>query len=108
MNVNQYQEGAELTINWRLSALQMLDNAALGLSGEAGEIAEIVKKHIYHGHHLDKAKLMEELGDLQWYIVQCCVAIDCTLEQVMWKNNEKLAIRYKEGFSHEASRNRTR
>lgn len=39
----------------------------LGLCGEAGEVADIVKKHLGHGHPLDRDKLIEELGDLLWY-----------------------------------------
>lgn len=42
---------------------------ALGIAGETGEVCDLVKKHIGHGHPLDKSKLVKELGDLLWYAV---------------------------------------
>ena len=43
-------------------------NAALGLTGEAGEVADEVKKCMYQGHPWQPSKIIEELGDVLWYV----------------------------------------
>lgn len=80
----------------------------IGLLGEAGEIAEAVKKHIFHGHELDLAKLKKELGDVSWYHNHLTVRTAKTsIEAVHEANIEKLKARYPEGFfSSERSINR--
>ena len=81
-------------------------NGALGLTGEAGEVADQIKKTIFHGHDLDRDGLIKELGDVCWYLALLCHAIDVPLEEVMIRNIEKLKKRYPEGFSESASINR--
>ena len=81
-------------------------NGALGLTGEAGEVADMIKKHIFHGHDLHTEDLVKELGDVCWYLALLCNAIGIQLEDVMIENIEKLKRRYPEGFSSEASINR--
>lgn len=82
-------------------------NGALGLPGEAGEVADMVKKYIFHGHELDLDELIKELGDVCWYLALTCHSIGVSLEYVMEQNIEKLKKRYPEGFSESASINRT-
>lgn len=82
-------------------------NGALGLPGEAGEVADLVKKYIFHGHDLNRGELVKEIGDVCWYLALLCHAIDISLEEVMIANIEKLRNRYPEGFSESASINRT-
>ena len=65
MNLRDYQIAAR-----RTSSGQGITNAALGLVGEAGEVAELVKKHLYHGHALDRGRLADELGDVLWYVAE--------------------------------------
>jgi NTP pyrophosphatase (non-canonical NTP hydrolase) len=82
--------------------------AALGISGEAGEIAEIIKKWKGQGHELNQNKLVEELGDVLWYLTYFCDALGVSLEVVMRKNIEKLRRRYPNGvFETEKSVNRS-
>ena len=83
-----------------------LFNGALGLTGEAGEVADMIKKHIFHGHDLDTDALVKEIGDVCWYVALLCTAIGVDMASVMEKNIEKLKTRYPEGFSSEASINR--
>lgn len=80
---------------------------ALGLAGEAGEVVELIKKHLGHGHELDRDKLCKELGDVLWYVATLADAAGIRLEEVALKNVQKLRERYPQGFSHDASRNRT-
>jgi NTP pyrophosphatase (non-canonical NTP hydrolase) len=89
--------------------LTLLDAAALGLSGESGEIADHVKKILYHGHPLDDAtrdKIAKELGDILWYCALGAKGIGMTLAEIAVMNVAKLEKRYPEGFSTENSLNR--
>lgn len=85
-------------------------NASLGLSGEVGEVNDIIKKYMYHGHKLDddmKEKIILELGDVCWYVALMAWAINKTkFEDVLNKNIEKLEKRYHGEFSTEKSINR--
>ena len=85
-------------------------NASLGLSGEVGEVNDIIKKYMYHGHNLDddtKEKIILELGDVCWYVALMAWAIDKTkFEDVLNKNIAKLEKRYHGEFSTEKSINR--
>ena len=84
-----------------------LANGVMGLTGEAGEVADLVKKVIFHGHSLNIADIEKELGDVMWYVAMCCNAIGVNLDNIMQGNIDKLKKRYPEGFSQEASINRT-
>ena len=81
----------------------MLTNGALGLCGEAGEVGDLVKKHLFQGHELNREKIIDELGDVAWYIAETAYALGVDLETVLAGNIEKLKKRYPEGFSAERS-----
>lgn len=81
-------------------------NAALGISGEAGEVCDIIKKAVYQGHEMDTDHIVEELGDLMWYVALMAYMCGETLDGVMQKNVDKLWKRYPDGFSTERSVNR--
>ena len=106
MKANDYQKAAERTMTADTSKHDRLVNAALGLAGESGEVADAVKKYLFHGHTLDRDKVLKELGDIQWYLAQACNALDTTLEEIMQMNIDKLLARYPEGFNFERSINR--
>ena len=76
---------------------------ALGLTGESGEVADLVKKHIGHGHPLDDDKLKLELGDVLWYIAGLAYVLGFTLQEVADANTAKLMKRFPNGFTTEAS-----
>lgn len=79
---------------------------ALGLTGEAGEFADEVKKHLAQDHPLDEEKLIEELGDILWYVATTADHLGVTLAGVACRNRDKLRDRYPEGFTTKASINR--
>lgn len=74
--------------------------AALGLSAESGEFTEVIKKIILQGKPYNEENifhLKRELGDIQWYFVQACMALDTTFNEILEMNYEKLSARYPEG-----------
>lgn len=82
--------------------------SALGVAGEAGEVADIIKKHVGHAHPLNEDKLKDELGDVLWYVADLAKTLGITLSSVAEHNVAKLQKRYPEGFSTERSINRER
>jgi len=74
--------------------------AALGISAEAGEFTEVVKKIILQGKPYTDENVFHmkrELGDICWYIAQACMALDTSFREIMEMNFEKLSARYPEG-----------
>ena len=106
VTVNEYQKLAMTTLNNELDKKQILTNAVMGLCGESGEACDIVKKHLFHGHELDREALIKELGDVAWYLAEAAEALDVSLDEVFERNIAKLKKRYPEGFSSERSINR--
>lgn len=99
MTGNEYQLAALRTA----SDGDLLLNGALGLCGESGEVADIVKKTRFQGHKLDAAHIAEELGDVLWYVAITASAIGYDLDLIMEMNKAKLERRYPEGFDPERS-----
>lgn len=106
MNLDTYQQQAGRTDPHAPGTRDALGNGALGLVGEAGEVAELIKKHLFHGHPIDKAAVTKELGDVLWYVARLAAALGISLGDVATLNIDKLQRRYPNGFSHERSRNR--
>jgi len=106
MTINEYQKLAMTTLNKELSNEQTLLNGCMGLCGESGEVIDLLKKHLSQGHDLNREKMIEEIGDVAWYIAEIAYALNVDLETVFTKNIEKLKKRYPEGFSVERSLNR--
>lgn len=80
--------------------------SACGLSGEAGEVTDYLKKVYGHNHSIDINKLEKELGDVLWYAADLASKHGLSLENIAIKNIDKLKARYPEGFSVEKSKNR--
>ena len=75
--------------------------AALGLGSETGEFVEIVKKMFLQGKPPSEDNIFHmkrELGDIMWYWVTACAALDLDPYEVINENQEKLAARYGEKF----------
>ena len=91
--------------------IQRLLTAAVGLSAEGGEFMEIVKKMVFQGkpwNDDNREHLINELGDVMWYVMQACAALDVSLEDVVAGNVEKLKKRYPGGeFDVYKSENRS-
>ena len=102
----EYQVAAMRTSNDKLTIRDHVLNGALGLFGEGGEVADIVKKAYMQGHPLDKAHIAEELGDVCWYVAELATALGYSMEEIMRGNIDKLRRRYPDGFDAGRSINR--
>ena len=107
MTINEYQTAALRTAQTEeLTHIELVMNAALGLCGESGEVADIVKKFRFQGHDLDFEHIAKELGDIAWYLAVGAYAIGFDLESIFRMNKEKLEARYPDGFSTDRSLHR--
>ena len=104
LSLNEYQMAA---MAFKDPEQGDLNYSVLGLNGEAGEVADAVKKLNYHGHSISQSGLIEELGDALWYIASIAHDLEVSLSDVANVNMRKLWSRYPEGhFSKERSINR--
>ena len=103
MNMDEYQNLCFRTWNQGGTIRDQIINAALGIAGESGEWAEGMKKWLYHSH---KQPFTNELGDLLYYIAIEAGLLGVTMEELAYRNVEKLRKRYPDGFSKESSQNR--
>ncbi|RAT01373.1 hypothetical protein A6E27_22845 [Bacillus cereus] len=116
--LNDYQRKALRTWNKDQPQEMRLLNAGAGLCGESGEVIDMLKKAIHHGHgfvesdsdrgtkKINKHEIAKELGDIMFYVSVAADEIDYSLQEIAEININKLAKRYPEGFSVEASINR--
>lgn len=106
MRFNDYQKLASRTINPELSKNNLILDGLMGCSGEAGEALDIMKKHLFQGHSLNRDEIIKELGDQLWYISETATGLGISLSEIADKNIQKLIARYPSGFSKEKSINR--
>lgn len=107
MTINEYQKAAYRTANQSLTDSQQLQNGLMGLNGESGECIDILKKHLFQGHDLDKYHIAKELGDVAWYLAVSAQALGFDLETILQMNVEKLKARYPHGFDAGHSQHRS-
>jgi NTP pyrophosphatase (non-canonical NTP hydrolase) len=103
---DEYQTAAMRTAGDMEDSVDGLVCYALGAAGEAGELANKVKKIVFHGHSYEVDKLAEEAGDTLWYLAALADVIGVPLAEIAARNIDKLRGRYPQGFTHEASINR--
>ena len=101
---NSYQTLANRTLipvpDFEITPEQvMISWNALGLVGEAGEVAELVKKGIYHQHGINREAVKKELGDVLWYVAALATEFELSIEEIMKANIAKLRARFPDGYS---------
>lgn len=111
MTPNKYQELALKTektpyFTYGTHEQSRLVHALFGMSSESGEIADALKKFFIYGKPLDNTNVIEECGDLLWYISLALDAVGATMEEAMEKNIAKLKARYGDKFTQEKALNR--
>ncbi|NLC31712.1 MAG: nucleoside triphosphate pyrophosphohydrolase family protein [Clostridiales bacterium] len=104
MDFSSYQELAMRSASVsKAGDINTLQNAALGLAGEAGEFADIIKKVSFQGHALDQTHLAQEIGDILWYCALAATGLGLNLDDIAQHNIDKLKRRYPNGFEKERS-----
>lgn len=105
MNTDDYQSLSART--FKPDSMQdSLLHCLVGILTEAGELGDTIKKHVYYGQALDVENLVEELGDLGFYVNNLATTIGVAMTTINRQNVEKLARRYPSGFTdyHAAAR----
>ena len=106
MQINEYQTEAMKMLNPGLTKEDVLVNSLMGLCGESGDAIDLLKKHLFQGHDLDRAKLIKELGDVAWYLAEAATGLGVSLESICQGNLDKLHARYPKGFDTKCSQHR--
>lgn len=78
-------------------------HGAMGLSTEAGELLDMLKKHIFYGKPLDLVNAAEEIGDSMWYAGLVIDVLQTTFDEILTVNINKLKLRYPEKFTESAA-----
>lgn len=99
MTFDDYQTAAARTSAAPWPERERLMVQTLGLCGEAGEVADLVKKATWHGRDLTSSKLADELGDVLWYLADIATARGLRLDHIAQWNIDKLQSRYPDGFT---------
>ena len=98
-NTEIFQREARRSLRDDLPYEAMCSNMCMGLAGEIGEVIDIMKKHIYQGKELDITDVIEEVGDVLWYIANFCNVNNITMDECMESNIKKLRKRFPDGFT---------
>lgn len=88
MTLNDYQKAAERT-SGDLTSWDKVRNGCYGLNGEAGECIDILKKTEFQGHAFDPMKMVDELGDVLWYVAQLATGLGVTTPKQFVGYNEE-------------------
>jgi NTP pyrophosphatase (non-canonical NTP hydrolase) len=109
MTLDEFQRASQATSQWQPGHPDYRGErhrlyGSLGHCGEAGELAEVVKKAIFSGHEFNEAKFLEEGGDAFWYLACVAESHGYTIGDFARTVLEKLARRYPSGsYSNAAS-----
>ena len=94
MNFQEYKPLALRTVKSLGSDREDFMHMAAGIAGEAGEVLDIVKKTFAYGKPLDTGHLVEEIGDILWYVNGILSLLDTEMDEVLERNIAKLEARY--------------
>jgi NTP pyrophosphatase (non-canonical NTP hydrolase) len=106
MNHKEFTESVLRTARTDLPKDKQLHNILLGIAGESGEILDCFKKQLFQDHPQDSKKIMNEVGDVLFYLYWLAEVEGFTIAECMDLNKEKLQKRYPLAFSSDLSLNR--
>lgn len=109
MEIRYYQNRAKLTAVYpKQTIINNLLYLVLGLAGETGEVANDIKKLIRDDNGIltdgRKDQIIDEMGDVLWYLAMLCFEVDTTLETVATRNIAKLRKRQRSNTLHDQNR----
>lgn len=78
----------------------------LGLVGEAGELADEMKKVLFHNKPFNRETILKELGDVRWYLEYLADAWGFSMDEIEFHNMAKLRERYPQGFTEHGATKR--
>ena len=100
------KDGADIVKNLTPEQANLL-HMAVGVSGEAGELLDAIKKHVIYQKPLDLENVKEELGDLLFYMSNLMQSVGLTFEEILQHNIDKLSVRYSSGkYSNQQAQDR--
>lgn len=94
MDIETFDDHVRGFVQSDLARRDLIANFALGLAGESGEVADLIKKHLYHGDDLDREKFVKEMGDVLFYWFALLQQFSILPEEVMHQNIEKLQAQH--------------
>lgn len=97
MTFDEYQDTL-LKLSFKNGEPVPVTVCALGLVGEAGEVADLLKKQLWHGRFVQPAEFARELGDVLWYVQALANLFGFSLSEIAQMNIDKLKHRYPNGF----------
>lgn len=107
MTENEYSQNALRTESGcSFGVSPRLEHAIIGIATEAGEMLGTLKKAKFYGNPIDLENLVEEAGDVRWYLALFCDALGITMDMVERRNIAKLQARYPDKWSRQDSDNR--
>lgn len=86
----------------------MIREAAAGIASEAGEVLSLIRKWEFQGHPLLPDQIIDEMGDVFWFMAEMATALDITFEEICQRNLDKTLDRYPHGFDPFLSLNRAK
>lgn len=98
MNFTDYQREAKRTakeLNWHTALM----HAGMGVSGEAGELNDAIKRHTIYGKTFDIENYCEEIGDLLWFCAYAASVVDRSLAEIAEANINKLRVRFPDAYT---------
>lgn len=93
---NLTKKGEDIVRTFSSKEAEMI-HAAIGIAGEAGEVLDAIKKAVIYQRLLNRDNLIEELGDIEFYMEGMRQLLNVTRDEVLQANMDKLAIRYRSG-----------
>ncbi|MDP3991177.1 MAG: nucleoside triphosphate pyrophosphohydrolase family protein [Candidatus Nealsonbacteria bacterium] len=102
-NLKEYQELCKKTAQKHQDKEKEIFTWALGMAGEAGDVAGCIKKTVSHKND-QKAGIKENLGDTMWYMAMICNFFGWDFDEVLAENIKKLEKRYPKGFTQKVAK----
>lgn len=96
---------SKILFDLNLRAVNLI-HMVMGIGGETGELVDAIKKHTVYGRPLDIQNVIEELGDLEFYMEGLRQELGLSRKQILDANIVKLQKRYSDGYSDKAAHDR--